>query len=95
MEALIDRLQRKLAEAFAQGWARAEGLDALLDPDTAADPASGALSGGIAFRVTDRAGLWHVVHHARMENIADPVALDDWLAGGLSIFLMKHPTWPR
>lgn len=95
MEALIDRLKRKLAEAFAQGQARAEGLDARLDPDTAADPASGTVSGGVSFCVTDRAGRWHVVHHARMEAITDPVALDDWLARGLSIFLMKHPIWPR
>ena len=95
MEALLDRLHRKLAEAFAEGWARAEGIDAQLDLDTASDPTTGAVSGGVAFRVADRAGAWHVVHHARMDGIADPVALDDWLAQGLSIFLMKHPVWPR
>lgn len=95
MEALLDRLTRKLGEAFNEGAERAKGLDAVLDADTAADPKNGAVTGGVSFRVEDGAGRRHVVHHARMDAIRDPDGLDDWLARCLSILLMKHPTWPR
>jgi hypothetical protein len=94
-ETLLDELRRKLGQAFAVTWEHEEGMDVVLDDGTALDPASGALDGGMSFRVRTHDGAWHIVHREQIENVRDSVALDDVVARGLSLFLMKHPTWPR
>ncbi len=94
MQPLLDRLSRKLDEALAEPWMPGRRLEATLDPDTAADPASGALKGGVEFRIVDEDGRRHVLHSARLDGVDSSAALDDFLAEALSVLLMKHPTWP-
>jgi hypothetical protein len=94
MQPLLDRLQRKLDEAFADPWMPGRRLEAALDTGTAADPATGALSGGVAFRIVEADGRRQLLHHARLDGVASPAALDDFLAEALSVLLMKHPVWP-
>jgi hypothetical protein len=93
-ETLLERLRRKLAVAAADREQNAQPQDAVLDEGTALDT-RGALQGAIYFRVQDAAGAWHVMHRETLDGVEDAAALDDVLARGLSLFLMKHPTWPR
>lgn len=94
-ERLFDRLQRKLGETFSNTWEHANAVDAVLDPLTEFSEQTEILRGGVSFRVKDSGGVWHVVHHEAMREIRTNDELDDWLARGLSRFLMKHPMWPK
>lgn len=94
-ETMPERLRRKLTETFAETWDHTNPVDAVLDPDTAFDERAGVMHGGISFRVKDSRGAWQVVHHEPMGQLHDVVELDNWLARGLSQFLMKHPIWPK
>ena len=94
MQPLLDRLRRKLAEAFADPWMPGRRLEASLAPDVAADPATGALRGEVEFRMVEADGRRHVLHRARLDGVSSPAALDDWLAEALSTLLMSHPVWP-
>lgn len=93
-ETLLDRLNRKLAEAFADAWDHRNAIAYEVSSDTRIDPATGCLSGGIKFLV--RGGSeWVVVHQERMGELRRDDEVDDFLARGLSQLLMTHPTWPR
>lgn len=94
-ETLAERLDRKLAQAFCETWPRRNAISAELDPDTRFETTTGVLSGGIAFRVRDAKGIWQTIHRERISNLRSAEELDDFLAAGLSRFLMKHPEWPR
>jgi hypothetical protein len=93
-ETLLARLQRKLAEAAADKAEHKNVQDIQLDDDTRLD-GDGRLTGGLSFRVRDSKGAWHVVHRERMDGLLEASELDDVLARGISIFLMKHPSWPQ
>ncbi len=94
-ETLLARLSRKLAEVEADKAEHKNVQDVLVDEGTHLDPVDGSLSGGLAFRVRDGGGVWHVIHHERMDRLHRAIDLDDALARGFSIFLMKHPSWPK
>lgn len=94
-ESLLDRLKRKIAEAGTDAWESAQAQELTLDDDTRIDPATGILQGGLSFRVKDSAGAWHLVYHERMNDVRAVGDLDNFLAHAFSIFLMKHPTWPK
>jgi hypothetical protein len=91
---LLDRLRRKLDEAFAEPWMPGRCLEAALDPGTGADPATGVLAGAVEFRMVEADGRRHVLHRARLDGVGSPAAVDDFLAEALSTLLMNHPAWP-
>ncbi|HUK60480.1 MAG TPA: hypothetical protein VLV50_14720 [Stellaceae bacterium] len=93
MESLVDRLRRKLDEAFAEPWMPGRRLEAALAPDGGVDPATGALRGEVEFRMVEADGRARILHRARLDGVGTPAALDDWLAEALSTLLMNHPVW--
>lgn len=80
-------LDRKLAEFFAEEWDPARPTRAeVIESD-------GSL--GLRFFVRRADGSWIVVHEEPLVSLTTNIDVDDLLARGLSIFLMKHPAWPR
>lgn len=80
-------LDRKLAQSFAQQW----------DPErpTRAELVEHEGAIGLRFSARKLDGSWVVVHDEAPVMLATEIEADDLLARGLSIFLMKHPAWPR
>jgi hypothetical protein len=93
-DSLLDKLQRKVAEARASTWEHTQPLEIELDlqGDTAGD---GSVVAGARYLVRKQSGEWVTVHQEPVVRLSDEVAIDDFLARGLSVFLMKHPSWPR
>jgi hypothetical protein len=90
---LLDRIERKLAEAQAARWEHSQPLAIRLDPPPAI--ADDAVIAGLAFLVQSKAGAWVEMHREPATKLASEAEVDDLLARGLSIFLMKHPAWPK
>lgn len=90
----MERLQRKLAEAFDEPWGDLV-LRAELDGHTRFDPAEGGIVGGATFRLVDGKGQPLTVHRAALNGLGTSDAVDDWLAEVLSTLLSEHPRWPR
>jgi hypothetical protein len=93
-ETLIDRLRSKLAQAFATTWEHTQPVSVELDPETRLRD-DGKLVAGARYLVQARNGDWIEVHREAAVILADAVAVDDFIARGLSILLMKHPSWPK
>jgi hypothetical protein len=93
-ESLRDKLERKLAEARASTWEHTQPLEIALDLDES-DAGDGSVVAGARYLVQKRSGEWVTVHEEPAVKMSDEIAVDDFLARGLSIFLMKHPSWPR
>jgi len=80
-------LERKLAESFAEEWdlARPTRVETI--------ESDGAI--GLRFFARKPDGVWVMVHDETPVPLEREIDIDDLLARGLSIFLMKHPAWPR
>jgi hypothetical protein len=90
---LLDRIERKVAEAQAARWEHSQPLAIRLDPPP--QIADDAVIAGLAFLVQSKAGAWVEMHREPAAKLASEAEVDDLLARGLSIFLMKHPSWPK
>lgn len=86
MTAPRNQLTKKVTEAFATPW----------DPDrpTRVEIVESDGLVGLRFFAQRRSGEWALVHEEPSVYLASETDADDLLARGLSIFLMKHPTWP-
>lgn len=93
-EALYERLQAKLAQAFADSWAHTQPGRFEFDPETRLRD-DGSLQAGVRYCVQRSDSTWVEVHREPMTVMMDEAAVDDFIASGLSQFLMKHPSWPR
>lgn len=91
---LLDRLTRKVEQALASTWEHAQPLAIRLEPPPHCD-AEGRLVVGAAYLVQGRNGAWVEVHREPPVALADAEAVDDFLARGLSMLLMRHPAWPK
>jgi hypothetical protein len=94
-ETVLQRLERKIAEASRDGWSHKHAVAIVLDPGTHYDPRVKTLSGGIRFSVQGSDGGWRQIHHERIDQLSNDDDIDDVLASGLSRLLMKHTEWPR
>jgi len=90
---LLERLERKIEEAQCATWDHARPLAIRLDPPPRME--NDALVVGASFLVQARDGGWVEIHREPATPLADAEAVDDFLARGLSLVLMKHPAWPR
>jgi len=90
---LLDDLQLKIARVMKQPWEHTQPISIELHPATAMRP-DGMLTAGLHYLVQGRDGAWVEVYADPPVALADDAAVDDLLAHGLSIFLMKHPSWP-
>jgi hypothetical protein len=80
-------LDQKLAESFAEEWDPARPTRAeVIESD-------GSL--GLRFFVRKADGSWIVFYEEPAVPLTTNSDVDDLLARGLSVFLMKHPAWPR
>lgn len=93
-ETLIDRLRSKLAQAFATTWEHTQPVSVEFEPETRLCD-DGTLVAGARYLVQARGGNWVEVHREPVAILADAAAVDDFIARGLSILLMKHPSWPK
>lgn len=93
MSNLLHLLEGKIAQALRQPWEHTRPISIELHPATAMQP-NGAVSAGIRYLVQSRDGAWVEIHGDAPVMLVDEAAVDDLLAHGLSIFLMKHPSWP-
>lgn len=90
---LLQRLERKLDEARASPWEHTQPIAIDLDP---APRVSGdAVTAGLVFRVQSSRREWIEVHREPEIAMTGEDEVDDLLARGLSVFLMKHPGWPK
>ncbi len=87
MTRVVQFLESKLFEAFAEEW----------DPErpTRAEIVGDGNRIGLHFFAKRRDGSWTLVHDEPAIHLATETDAADLLARGLSIFLMKHPGWPR
>jgi hypothetical protein len=90
---LLGRIERKVAEAQAARWEHSQPLAIRLDPPP--EIADDAVIAGLVFSVQSKAGAWVEVHREPAAKLASEAEVDDLLARGLSVFLMKHPSWPK
>jgi hypothetical protein len=90
---LLRRVERKVAEAQSARWEHSQPLAIRLDP--APQISGDVVVTGLAFLVQSECGLWIEIHREATVRIACEDGVDDLLARGLSIFLMKHPSWPK
>lgn len=90
---LLDRLTRKVEQAQSAAWDHAQPLAIRLDPPPFVE--DGAVVAGASYLVKARDGNWVEVHREPVTRLANAEAIDDFLARGLSLLLMKHPAWPR
>ena len=91
VRAVGSRAEMELAGEATDGRAT---LDAIrLDPPP--QVADDAVIAGLAFLVQSKAGSWVEMHREPAAKLASEAEVDDLLARGLSIFLMKHPSWPK
>jgi hypothetical protein len=90
---LLDDLRLKIARVMQQPWEHTQPISIKLHPATAMR-SDGILTAGLRYLVQGRDGTWVEVHADPLVALADEAAIDDLLAHGLSIFLMKHPGWP-
>lgn len=80
-------LDTKLQQAFSEEW------DA--DRPTRVEIFEEGGATGLRFLARRRDGSWSPVHEEPPVALATPGDVDDMLARALSVFLMKHPGWPR
>ena len=80
-------LSDKLSHAFSEEWDPAR-------PTRVQVVDEGCLT-GLRFFVKRRDGSWSLAHEELPVALATPADVDELLARALSIFLMKHPGWPR
>lgn len=80
-------VEKKLSEAFAEEWDPRR-------PSTVEVVEEGQRI-GLRFRVSGSKGVWKDIHDEPPVEIATARDAEDLVARGLSIFLMKHPVWPR
>lgn len=80
-------LDRKIRQAFSEEW----------DPDrpTRVQVVEEECMTGLRFLVKRRDGSWALAHEEPPVTLATAADVDELLAQALSIFLMKHPGWPR
>lgn len=83
----VQWLNHRLAEAFEAEW----------DP---LRPTRGEITRhdcrvGLKFFTRKRDGNWVLVHEEPAVELQNRTEAGDLLARGLSVFLMKHPGWPR
>jgi hypothetical protein len=90
---LLHRLERKLDEARASPWEHGQPIAIDLDP--APRVSSDAVTVGLVFRVQSSRHEWIEVHREPETEMTREDEVDDMLARGLSVFLMKHPAWPK
>ncbi len=91
---LLARLETKLQQCRSATWEHTQPIDIRLDPKP--EPMGDApIVAGVVFLVQSRSGAWIEVHREPASVLSDESAVDDMLASGLSIFLMKHPAWPK
>lgn len=90
---LRQRLDKACAEALATTWEHAQPVSIKLDPPPKL--VDDALLAGAAYIVQARGGEWVEVHREPVAKMTTEDEVDDFLARGLSILLMKHPTWPK
>ena len=84
---LIYYLMRKLDQAFADEW----------DPNrpTRVEVIEESGATGLCFLARRRDGSWSCAHEEPPVPLSTSADVDNMLARGLSLFLMKHPSWPR
>lgn len=92
-EQLLQRLERKLDEARSSPWDHTQPIAIDLDPTPRI--AADALAAGLVFRVQSSRSEWVEVHREPETAMMREDDVDDLLARGLSVFLMKHPGWPK
>lgn len=80
-------LDRKLRQAFSEEWD-------LKRPTRVEMIQIGDLI-GLRFLVRRRDASWAVVYEESPVALETTAAVDEMLARALSMFLMKHPGWPR
>jgi hypothetical protein len=90
---LIRRIERKVAEAQSARWEHSQPLAIQIDP--APEISGDAVVAGFAFLVKSGPGSWIEIHREPATKMVCADEVDDLLARGLSIFLMKHPSWPK
>jgi hypothetical protein len=90
---LLARLERKLDEARSAHWEHTQPIAIALDP--APRVAGDVITAGLVFRVQSSRREWIEVHREPQIAMRREDDVDDLLARGLSIFLMKHPAWPK
>lgn len=88
------RLERKVEQALSATWEHTQPVAISLDPPPSEQP-DGSLLAGASFSVQRRDGSWKEIHREQPVTLADEDAVDDFLARGLSVLLMKHPIWPH
>ena len=84
---LTSYLKIKLSQAFSEEWdpRRPTRVDVIEESDSI----------GLRFFVRGRDGSWLLAHEESLVRLETPADVDALLARALSIFLMKHPGWPR
>ena len=84
---LFRYLMSKLNQAFCEEWdaSRLTRVEVVEQNDLT----------GVRFLVRRRDGSWSIAHEEPPVALVTPEDVDTLLARGLSIFLMKHPCWPR
>ena len=84
---LTSYLKTKLSQAFSAEWdpRRPTRVDVIDE--------SGLI--GLRFFVKGRDGSWLLAHEESLVSLESPADVDRLLARALSVFLMKHPRWPR
>jgi hypothetical protein len=92
-EDLVRRVERKVAEAQSARWEHSQPVTIRLDPPP--EISGHAVITGLAFLVQSERGSWVEIHREPAAKMASEGEVDDLLARGLSIFLMKHPSWPK
>lgn len=90
---LLARAERKVAESQSARWEHSQLLAIWLDPSP--KMAGDAVIVGFAFLVQSKRGSWVEIHRKPAAKLTSADEIDDLLARGLSIFLMKHPSWPK
>ncbi|TVR11191.1 MAG: hypothetical protein EA385_01835 [Salinarimonadaceae bacterium] len=80
-------LDEKLRQAFSEEWdpKRPTRVEIVEDGELI----------GLRFLARRRDGSWSAVHEEPHFALASRQDVDDFLARALSVFLMKHPGWPR
>lgn len=94
-ETLEQRFERKIKESFASSWGHRAPLFGRLTRGAAPTEVIGGLSGALEIYARAENGSEALVHRETFENVDDDEKVDDVIAEGLSIVLMKHPQWPR
>lgn len=84
---LIHYLTTKLGQSFSEEW----------DPNrpTRVEVIEESGATGLCFLARRRDGTWSSVHEESPVPLETSADVDNMLARGLSLFLMKHPSWPH